>query len=269
LKDLQFGGVSLIDQRWGITFIPDTIPARRGENIVVPYLDGARFVKKNYDQRTETINMWVTPYDQTGVIPSGKTPKQQLEENMDYLKSLFGSPVGLVAYRKQMDNGSWRTANVEVSNAIEFTKPDDFSIHRVFSVELRFPDPFFYAEIATSDTITPNSAAYSITHINPGTAVAKKLLIFNNGGLVNPKIENLDLGVWAKINSSIASGAIVTVDTGGFAVTDSNGNDLIQTFAHSGDPAWMLLKPGVNNMKLTCDETPTGNISLQYFAPYI
>lgn len=269
MRELQFNGVSLIDPRWNVSTLPESVPARRGDNVQVPYLDGARFMKKSYDQRTETLVMWVLPVDASGDVPADKTCWEQLEENVDYLKGLFGGPGGLVPYRRRMLDGTWRAAQVEVSNTIDFTKPDDAPNSRAFSVELRMPDPFFYAEAETNETHTPDAAAYSFTHVNNGTAHAKKMQIILSGGLSNPKLENVDMGVWLQINSAIAEGTTVTIDTDAFTVVDNAGNNLVQSFNHSGDLSWFLLHPGTNNLKLTCAETPTGNVKFRYFAPFI
>src|SRR5664280_2450986 len=97
-KEIQINGVSLIDRRWNIQYIPEGMPKKRGSNLTIPYADGEKWVKKNFEARSETLNMWVLPFDETGRIPQGKTAREQLEENIDYLKGLFGFS-GLAEYR--------------------------------------------------------------------------------------------------------------------------------------------------------------------------
>lgn len=268
-KDIQINGISLISPRWNIQAIPENTPGRRGTNSIVPYSDGGRFVKKNYEQRTEILNMWVIPVDEYGNFPTNKSLRQQLEENVEYLKQIFCSSMGLLEYRKKMVNGTWRKASVEVTSVIEFQKPTETAIHKVFSVELHFPDPFYYDEIETSQIITPNAAIFSIIHNNKGTAMAKKMEIILSGGLVNPKISNEDLGIWVKINQAITVGNTVTINTETFDVKDNARNSLIHTLTHAGDPIWFILKPGNNNLKITCDSIPNGAVTLKYKAPYL
>lgn len=268
-KDILINGVSLVSKRWNVTSIPEGIPAKRGENISIPYLDGRRFVKKNYDERRETLNMYVLPFDESGNVPSEKTLSEQLEENVEYLKRLFGSSINLLEYRKKMMDGTWRKAYAEVSSVIQFERKTETSRYRIFSVELLFPDPFFYDEAATAETFNPNLSTFSCTHNNKGIAMAKKMKIELTGGLINPKLINETTGVWFQINQSITAGTTVTLDTEKFEITDNLGNNLIHTIIHSGDPIWMIIASGDNSLKVICDSTPNGAITFKYNAHYL
>ena len=267
-KDILINGISLVSKRWNITLIPESIPAKRGENVSVPYLDGRRFVKKNYDERREILNMYVLPFDESGMVPAGKTIRQQLEENIEYLKWLFGSSGRLLEYRKKMIDDTWRKAYVEVTSVIQFDRKTEGSNYRIFSVELLFPEPFFYDETETSDIVSPDQSTYSFVHNNKGTAMAKKMSIELSGGLINPKIINETMGVWFQVNQSITAGTTVTLDTEKFEVTDNNGNNLIHTIIHSGDPIWMIFASGDKSLKVICDSTPNGTITFKYNAHY-
>jgi hypothetical protein len=269
-KDFEFNSVSLVGPQWNIEYIPEGLPKRRGGNVQIPYLDGERYAKKLYAPRTDTLNMWVSPFDSTGKIPSGKTAKEQLEINMEYLKGLFGVS-GLVPIRKQMPDGTWRKAYAEVANGLEFERKSNGANWRIFSLELIYPDPFWYAEDEITKVYTPSSTSYSCSLNNTGTAPIRKMEIEFEGALVNPKLENLTTGVFIKIAGSISSAVIVTADTEAFTCIDDVAgvnNNWISSLTHSGDTAWFTLNSGSNSLKIYTDEAPAGTVTVKYYPAY-
>lgn len=262
---IEFNGTILNTKAYNVdSFLPGT-PAKRGENLSIPFLDGKRFVEKRFDERVITLNMWVRGVDTSGKVPAGKTPKQVLEENVETLKALFASPIGQVSFKYMMKDGTtYRKAMVEVANVIEFERMGSTA---KFSVDLVLADPFFYAESYTSDkknlTVTP----YSWTHNNPGSAIAKKMEIILTGSLQEPKIENTTAGVWLQYNGTIASGETVTIDTKNFTIMKGTEN-MIAGMTHYGSQEWFMLYSGANSMKVTCNGTPDGSVELKYYAPY-
>lgn len=261
--EIQFDGITLNSTRWNIETIPEGIPARRGDNITIPFRDGARYIRKPYEQRSETLNMWVRAVDENGVLPSGVTPRRQLETNIEYLKQLFGIE-GLVAYRKKMRDGSWRKANVEVANAVEFQRSQH---HAVFSVELRFPDPYFYAESATRIEEEISTNPQTVTFNNPGTAYNRKAEITITGAAVNLKIENTTTKIWVKYNGTTVAGDEIVIDCENFTCK-VNGQNAINLISHQGDPAFMVLAPGENTLKISADETPDVTLEVEAYAAY-
>lgn len=262
-KDFEFNGVSLVDKRWDIEYIPEGIPKKRGTNTVIPYADGARFSKKLYDQRTVTLNLWVWHCDANGVFKG----REQLEENMEYLKQLLGIP-GLVQIRKQMIDETWRKSFVEVVDAIDFQRKDGSDPHRVLSLSLQFPDPFWYSENQEIIQITPTSANYSYVLNNPGTAPLRKMQILLADGLSSPKVLNNTSNVYLKLNKTIADGETITVDTEKFTALSSLDGNVINSLIHSGDMSWMLLHAGDNNLTISGDEMPIGTITFKFYPAY-
>jgi hypothetical protein len=267
--DLQyeFNGTVLNTMAYNIETYPESVPARRGENLSVPFLDGRRFVQKHFEQRTISLNMWVRDRDVDGNPVPGKTERQVLEENTTALKKLFGAPRGQVAFRYKLRDGTtWHKAMVEVVNIITFEKITG-GLAAKFSVDLFLADPFFYAEAYTTDAKALTATPTEWTHANPGTAVAKKILITLAGSLNTPKLENVSAGVWIMYNGVIGGGETVIIDTTNFTVYKGATN-MISVLKHQGDPAWFLLDPGNSSLKVTCGEVPTGNIEIKYYAPY-
>jgi phage-related protein len=266
-KEIMINGTSLNSKRWNVEYIPEGIPQKRGSNITVPFLDGARWVKKSYGERTDNLNIWILPKDENGVLPIGTTPEEQLEKNMEDLKQILGIS-GLVTVDKKMNDGTWRTAKAEIVNSIEFTNKNKSDRHVVISVGLQMPDPFWYAIEDKAQNISPNSTSYELTHLNPGTAESRKMQIILTGGLKNPKIENLTTNVLLKLNETITIGSTITIDTEKFTVKDQAGNNLLNSLIHSGYISWMSLAAGNNNLKITTDEVPNGTFKFQYKPAY-
>lgn len=272
-KDIQINGTSLISPRWNLQYIPEGIPGKRGDNVTIPYADGERFIKKNFEARTETLNMWVLPFDEMGKVPREENTgrpliSEQLEVNIEILKVLFGF-AGSATLRKKMMDGTWRKATVEVTNAIQFERKTETANHRIFSVELRFPDPYFYGETQKVEITTPTSMEFTWIHNHPGTGVAKKMTIELAGGMENPKLKNKTTGAWLQINQAIDAGSTIIIDTDKFTVLDKLGSNFIHTISHGGDPIWMTTNPGDNEMELTCDTTPGGTVTIKYYPNYL
>ena len=263
----EINGTVLNTLAYNIETFPESIPARRGENLGIPFLDGKRFVKKHFEERTVTLNMWVRGRDADGNPVPGKTERQVLEENTETLKKLFGAPRGQAAFRYKLKDGStWRKALAEVVNVISFNKEMSGTVAR-FSVDLLLADPYFYAESYTTDTKPISATPTEWTHNNPGSAPAKKMLITFSGSLAAPKLENVSAGVWIQYNATIGSGETVIFDLENYTITKGSTN-MISVLKHQGDPAWFLLDPGNNSLKVTCDEAPSGSVEIKYYAPY-
>jgi phage-related protein len=263
----EFNGTVLNTLAYNIETYPESLPARRGDNLEIPFLDGRRFVQKHFEQRVITLNMWVRGRDTDGNPVAGKSERRALEENTETLKRLFGAPRAQVPFRyKLKDGATYRKALVEIVNVVEFAKEMSGGVAR-FSVDLLLADPFFYAESYTTDTQSITATPTEWIHTNPGTAPAKKMTIKFSGSLVNPKLENVSAGIWVQYNATIAGGETVTIDTENFTVLKGSTN-MISVLKHQGDPAWFLLDPGGNLLKVTCDSAPSGSVEIKYYAPY-
>lgn len=262
MRDFKFNGVSLMDARWSIEAIPETMPARRGSNLVLPSFNGSKYVKKHYEERTEVINMWVRGVDSFGVLPVGKTTAQQLDENIDYLRSLFGISE-MVIVQKKMNDDTWRVAQSEVKGAIEFTSKTK---NKVFSVELTYPDPFFYGTVEVTEETTAIELTNTWTHVNIGTAPVDKMLVTFTGPLSSPKLENLNNGIWLQYSGAIGAGESVVINTEDFTCLKGATN-MISALRHGGDASLMILESGNNSLKLTTDTTG-GAVDIEYYPAY-
>lgn len=262
----EFNGISLHTKAWSVIEVPEGIGTLglRGTNLQVPFKNGKKFIKKRYNERTVMIAMWVKGLDPiTGAIPEGKSAKELLYENMDYLSCVFGKK-GQHALRRILPDGNVREAKAEVYRSAVFVKKP--AGHAKFSVEFQLADPFFYGIDLASETKSVGSVSYEWNHTNPGTAPVTNAVITLTGPLESPKLENLANGIWLQYQGSIGAGESVVINTEDFSCIKGELN-LVSAIKHGGDAYWLILESGTNQMKLT-NNVAGGTIKIEYYPAY-
>jgi len=262
----EFNGISLHTKAWSVIEVPEGIgtPGLRGTNLQVPFKNGKRFIKKRYNERTVMMAMWVRGLDPiTGAIPEGKSEKELLYENMDYLSSVFGKK-GQHSLRRILPDGTVREAKAEVYRSSVFVKKP--TGHAKFSVEFQLADPFFYGVDLTSETKAVGAVSYEWNHINLGTAPVTDTVITLTGPLESPKLENLANGIWLQYQGSIGAGENVVINTENFSCLKGDLN-LVSAVKHGGDAYWLIFESGTNQMKLTSN-VAGGTIKIEYYPAY-
>ena len=265
-RKIYFNGFLLTTEAWNVESMPFSVPERRGDNVTVPYRNGARHVRnKPFGQRRPVLNMWVAPTDANGVLIEGRTEREQLELNLEYLKSIFAVS-GQVTLRVQMLDGSYRAAQLEVVNEISFVKEQP-TVSAKMSVELLFADPLYYGETLVTETVELTSGSVSIALNNVGTTRVEKGNIRITGPASNLKINNTTNGISCTFTGIIDVGEEVFIDLDSHEVTLDEEN-VLGYLIHAGDPHWFVLNAGGNNMELTCD-TFGGSVEFNYYPPYV
>lgn len=262
----SYNGVELNTKAWNVINIAEGIgtPGYRGNNIQIPFQHGKRWIKKRFNEREIMLPMWVKGLDPlTGKIPDGKSLATTLDENIDYLTSVFGKE-GQHVLRRTLYDGTIREASAEVYSPVTFIKK--LPGYAVFSVEFLLVDPFFYSIYKDVKTKSISSTSVEWTYNNSGTAPVTNAVITLNGPLVSPKIENLNNNVWLQYHGNISTGESVVIDTGDFTCIKGSRN-MIAAIKHGGDAYWMILESGVNSLKITTDTTG-GTAKIEYYPAY-
>jgi hypothetical protein len=266
IRNIYLGNVLLTTPAWNVETMPFSVPERRGENIVIPYRDGARHTgRKPFNQRVEVLNMWIIGVNVDGILPPGVTEREQLELNVEYLKSIFSLP-GQVSFRVQMLDGTYRVAQVEITSVLTIFKERE-TVSARMSVELRFADPFYYGETLVTETIELTSGSVSAVLTNVGTAHVKKGTIKITGIASNIKINNTTNEISCTYTGILANGVEAIIDLTNQKVT-VNDENYLGFLIHLGDPSWFTLNPGTNAMEITCD-TFGGSVEISYYPAYI
>jgi len=246
-------------------------PPLRGSNVVIPHRVGTQRVSKTVDERVLNLKMWVRATDDDGAYPAGRKAQRALyESNMRALRQLLwrsGEPIQL---RKRFYvDGVLRTAvaTAEFDGGMDPSKIG----HGLgkFTVDLRLADPYFYDEAYTTIAL----GAADVTTVVPGDGRTNKILINAIGSRNSPIVNNRTLGVVTQFNQDIPAGASLQIDVEKYKAlyTPPGGTQTTMNSKalHTGDPSWMVLKPGPNTLRLTSTGAGLGAVNLQYKAAWL
>ena len=257
IQTFKYSDVALDGVAWGVEDVLDGlgVPEARGENTLVPFVTGRRFVKKRKDHKTIILAMYVAGVNRSSI--TDPLSEEQLEINKDYLSKLFGKR-GLFKLERIMPDNSVREAWAEVIAPIQFEHISK-TVAR-FTVEFLIP-----AGIFTGPTdVTYTLSAADLQHA--GTAPQDSMTITMTGPLVNPKLENKTNDIWLQYLGTLVTGESLVIKTADYSVTKADQN-MIPAFRHGGDASWFILEPGANELELTTDGAG-GSITIAYKPAY-
>jgi hypothetical protein len=271
----EINGTSLNQYCWSIKTIGGSrmaVPKLRGDNTLYPFRDGRSFRTKNADSRVITLAMWVAGVNPATDNPRTSNQKVQFNDNWRSLQKLFWSPATqLTLTRRWWDNAAaptlkTATALCELAGTMDPTMTG--RTRADFAVDLLLSDPYFYGPQITT-TINANATA---TINNPGDIdVWSTITVEFNGELISPTLTNqtINPNVWFRVNTAVVANK-VNVAVNDFTVTNTFDNSsLLGSVTHSGDRAWLKLKPGNNTVKLSSTGNSTGNAVLKFKPAYL
>ena len=237
----SFGFLTLLDDYLDM-------PGKRGNDIEIPMQDGETFAPKYYSPKIMTFGMEITADNIC-----------DLDEKLDNLKALLGGRV-----QKYLSNtmfpGGERRALAEVTTPLGVTRDTDPLAARIVIV-FKMTDPFMRSPVATS--VSFSGAAYTLN--NPGTADERRAIITLTGPLTAPTITNTTNGIAMQYNANLAgAGNVVVIDCGFYTTTPAAA---VGNIIHTGDPAFMVLEPGDNDLTLTGGGG--GTVKFDFYAPFL
>lgn len=245
-------------------------PPMRGDDLVIPYKTGQRYMKKRADSRSLPLAMWVRGTDPDGVSPStGAAKRQLMDENWRVLRNLLFQPGKQFVLRKRFTIGGvvkTAVAMAEYGGGLEPSFVGRFAAK--FTVDLQLADPYFYDEAYTSTTLV--TGAQTLTAL--GDVPTEKILVNIAGSRNQPKIRNSTLGIETTYNDSLNSGDALQLDVDQYrALYTPNGGTQQKRntkIVHAGDPQWLRLQPGANNLVVS-STSGAGVIVLQHKAAWV
>jgi hypothetical protein len=237
----------------------DDLPALRGDNPTIPLREGRPDVDLVYDQRKISMGLYMS-----------SATRSAFETSHDGLRRLFGDPRQRLLERI-MEDGSIRQAWAKSSN-LQVKRASPLAMR--MTIDFLMASPFFRATAKTSDTQTVSTSPITYTLTQPGNAEDRSAVITLTGPLSYPKITNLitdpvtglPANIWVGYNGVLSNGVIVVIDVGAFTCYQGTTN-LLKSLIHSGDPYFMVLKPGANSMKIE-SLTTGGTVKIEFYAPY-
>ena len=249
----SFGRVTLLDDYL------DTAD-RRGDNVVIPFRDGAIHTEKSYDQRRIMFGI--------AVIAASATA---LETSIDAMRKLFSARTQKTL-AMTMEDASVRNILASVDKSIKPVRRSD-KIAEV-TVEFTATSPYWRSSVlyeVTSDAIDGTPTPQTLTVVNSGTAEERSPTFVLTGALKNPVITNTTNGVSLTYTGTIASGATVTMGelNGEFYATHSVSGDVIGNVTHSGSSALMVFATGNNAVTISDADYAGGTVKVSYYPPYL
>ena len=241
------------------------VPPLRGSNVAVYGRVGQLHQSKTADQRTISLQGWVSNTDETDK-PVGDCGEQGLNTNWRMLRRLLWRENGAqfpLRRRWYDETGALRMATAMA----EYAGGLDLSEHVIeagaWTCDLTLADPYFYGdeETVTLTVGVPQSV------INLGDVPATRIEIVFENQLSNPQITNStpNPDVWVRLGSAVAAADSVALDVSWFKATrESDGANMIGAVSRSGARPWMVLSPGGNTLELTASSgTGTADVTWQ------
>lgn len=244
------------------------IPPVRGSNLVIPFRHGSRQYRKYYAERRLTLSMFVLGVDPSdGLVAGGKTNLQELYENLDTLRQLFGRRDSLLAITRTLPGGEVRTGVAEVIGTMDFDTVRG-ALGR-FQVEMVMPDPFWRGA-AVNNSLAWDATPQNQSVPNVGNFEDVHLTITIAGTCQNPRLtlDGSSPEIFVEVLVTDGPGDTIVIDTQAFTVT-KNGSSVIGSLRHQGDPHFFKLMPGANTVVRTSDIVPTATVDFDFFPPHL
>jgi len=113
------------------------------------------------------------------------------------------------------------------------------------------------------------AAPASVNITNPGTVRAEKITLDILGPATNPTISNTTNGYSLTINTAVAGGQHLIIDTGAYTAVN-NGVSVIGSLVHTGGTAFMALETGVNTLTaIGSGCTGASLLTVSFATPYV
>ena len=259
MSSWSFRGTAL-DDLGIVTQVSDSLmmPARRGDNVLIPFLDGRVFVEKQFEQRSMALGLEIV-----------EETRAALEAKMDVVKALFGRR-SLGTLTQTLEDLSVRSCQAEYAGDLNLTPVSPLCVRMV--LEFVMPDPFFRATTLFSDTTVIDASPKAYTITNAGTADERNPTIVLTGPLLNTVITNVTNGCVLTYTGTIASPRVVTItksSTGEYTATNDLGANVIGNVTHSGDAALFVVDAGDNDLSVADGTHTTGSVKVEFYPPYL
>jgi hypothetical protein len=238
---LEYRGFDLMTRGWTVKALglPESVPARRGENLVVPGRPGRFLTRKPLDQRVVTVAILVDSRHPT--IESEARTDVQLWENLDALRKVLAEDgPGELRYTTP---GGTRVARAEVTSFVEFKPEGPWSYSAL--VEFTLADPFWYDEtpvVVGPTAIIQNPQNFSLS--NPGTYWSEPKITLT-GPAQAPRFE---VGaIWMECGFNLSTGQTLVIDVASFSAK-VDGVERAGLVEHDGHRSWLIVPAGVSTL---------------------
>lgn len=210
---------------WGDT--RQAPPPMRGDDLTIPHAVGQRWLPKQVEGRTITLQMWVSAANPDGTIPALGQQRANFVANWNALRQLLWNPYREFVLTKRIQypgDTAWTTVTAKAQYTGGMAPQMHSDRMATFSTDLFLADPYFYGpEISAGSTILGDARTYRST-ITLGAGV---------------RLTNNTNSVWVQNTF----GSTATLDVFNFKAL-AGGVKCASAISHSGDKYWMALDPG-------------------------
>lgn len=263
---LSFDGTDLMTLAYKVRALglDESLPPRRGENVVVPGVAGQIYVAKELEQRTIDMLMWVAAVGTAG----GTTwAASSMGDNINTLTALFGADGTHTITRTRGTTAL--TGTVEVRD-VRFTPGGAY--HYDVAVSMVMPDPLWYAASATTVTSPFSSVPFDLSVSNVGTYQAERAVVTiacaAGESITNPTITCG--ATWVKYTGVVSAGQTLVIDCGAFTATKAGASVLSAITHNSASTRWLIIPKGTNNVTVSADGISNGpDLTVTFSAPYL
>lgn len=240
-------GVSLHTLAWSVETRAGRMasPAKRGEDVLLPYRSGRIPIRKFRESRTLSLPMWVGPFDQDGTADPTMSKKAKTEQNWNYLMEKLDVDGQFGVVKQWYDNGEVKFA----TQWAELLDPPDITVSSRniwrFVLELHMADPWFYGD----PIIVPPENIDSFV-VEGSSSTDKVTIQMPNGRITTPN------GNWIQYNGT----GLVDIDC--HKAEAKKGSAFVNGLIDRNPkfPEWMTLQPGPNAI--------TGSATITYNPAY-
>lgn len=240
-----------------------TVPAKRGDDVVVPGRHGAiRYPRKRYDVGEIVLPMWVVGCRPDGSVPSHGRMGREFFRRRDELLQLFHADTVELTFTRA--DGVTLSTSVEVVDVMDFTRKWAEPIAQV-SVALRLTEPFWTETQDVSTTITGvTGTTRTLMGFAGSTAPITDAVITFYGPVNNPKLTIGDR--WVQYNGVIAAGRQLVLECEHWRASSGTGAtwspDVRQVYREPG-PCWLEIPASDAGVDVIFTHTTGGSASVE------
>jgi len=242
--------VNLSQTAWNVSAAVLQTPAMRGEHLTLAQRSGFIPTLNRPREASEFgFNMWVLGCDPTdGSIPATRTLRRQVfDQNLNTLLRIFSQDQRLIRFKFENASGN-RVADGLVTDVIQLTTM--MARQRgEFSATFNVPDVYWRDETIGSTASVANATLpkdLPLTHLVGGTAPVDDALVSVVGPITNPRVTDLETGIWVQYTGTLTSAQTWTVDSSAFTSV-VNGTSVRSATSHGGHPRFLYIPPRYGN----------------------
>jgi hypothetical protein len=227
-------------------------PEMRGEDQLIPYAIGEKWVEKIPDSRILPLGMWVI----------GNT-RDEFDDNWAALVKLLWTPGRQFNLTKRFRRGGITYSATAKAEFVGGLQPSMIGRKGAkFTVDLKLADPYFYDDALTTLTISSARANYTVLGDAP-THNLEFVIDGSRGPLEFINWTNDHDMILSRATASNELTRIYTQYWQAWREVDGGGiNDISSMVRHNGGNMWMTLDPGINDIQMV-ESAPVGTGLIQ------